>query len=409
MSLITPSPHAWSQQVGRFSHASFPLPISLSPNNSFYMLLLFSSLWLRIFVHEVFFALTPLTISNLLCLRFFLLPLFIFQIGAGVEAAAAATTTTTTMPANNKMAEKSGPEQALKCPRCDSSNTKFCYYNNYSLSQPRHFCKACKRYWTRGGTLRNVPVGGGCRKNKRVKKPVSSSDPPPPPPSLPPPPPSTQIDVPAAINPAFYGLPNAPPDINLALPRLLSRLAGPNAENLPPMSRTAYDFQPQMNSMWSSFPSMASTSSAPSDEFPAGFHSTQIQDPVSNSPSHLPDFSLLGSSATSTAAASFIASSLQQQKLNLGSKDTQSINDFQVFLPFEDLNMAAANGNSGLLKGVKMEEESNVMINKAKWHVPCDNPFDTVVGADSSNYWNTGMVGGWPDVSSYGSSITPLI
>ncbi|BAT73712.1 hypothetical protein VIGAN_01123000 [Vigna angularis var. angularis] len=62
-------------------------------------------------------------------------------------------------------------QQALKCPRCDSSNTKFCYYNNYSLSQPRHFCKACKRYWTRGGTLRNVPVGGGCRKNKRIKRP----------------------------------------------------------------------------------------------------------------------------------------------------------------------------------------------------------------------------------------------
>ncbi|RAL49670.1 hypothetical protein DM860_001961 [Cuscuta australis] len=68
------------------------------------------------------------------------------------------------------------PQQALKCPRCDSSNTKFCYYNNYSLSQPRHFCKACKRYWTRGGTLRNVPVGGGCRKNKRVRR-----HPPPPP------------------------------------------------------------------------------------------------------------------------------------------------------------------------------------------------------------------------------------
>ncbi|KAF2321865.1 hypothetical protein GH714_003292 [Hevea brasiliensis] len=59
------------------------------------------------------------------------------------------------------------PEQALKCPRCDSTNTKFCYYNNYSLSQPRYFCKACRRYWTKGGTLRNVPVGGGCRKNKR--------------------------------------------------------------------------------------------------------------------------------------------------------------------------------------------------------------------------------------------------
>ncbi|XP_073300830.1 uncharacterized protein [Primulina huaijiensis] len=56
-----------------------------------------------------------------------------------------------------------------KCPRCDSGNTKFCYYNNYSLSQPRYFCKSCRRYWTHGGALRNVPVGGGFRKNKRPK------------------------------------------------------------------------------------------------------------------------------------------------------------------------------------------------------------------------------------------------
>uniref|UniRef100_A0A1J3GN11 Dof zinc finger protein n=1 Tax=Noccaea caerulescens TaxID=107243 RepID=A0A1J3GN11_NOCCA len=57
--------------------------------------------------------------------------------------------------------------EAQKCPRCESPNTKFCYYNNYSLSQPRYFCKSCRRYWTKGGTLRNVPVGGGCRRNKR--------------------------------------------------------------------------------------------------------------------------------------------------------------------------------------------------------------------------------------------------
>ncbi|KAK7271953.1 hypothetical protein RJT34_28252 [Clitoria ternatea] len=60
------------------------------------------------------------------------------------------------------------PEQEqLKCPRCDSTNTKFCYYNNYNLSQPRHFCKNCKRYWTKGGALRNIPVGGGTRKNTK--------------------------------------------------------------------------------------------------------------------------------------------------------------------------------------------------------------------------------------------------
>ncbi|KAJ0085172.1 hypothetical protein Patl1_09042 [Pistacia atlantica] len=48
--------------------------------------------------------------------------------------------------------------ESLPCPRCDSTSTKFCYYNNYNLSQPRHFCKACRRFWTHGGTLRNVPV-----------------------------------------------------------------------------------------------------------------------------------------------------------------------------------------------------------------------------------------------------------
>ncbi|XP_072966019.1 dof zinc finger protein DOF1.1-like [Typha angustifolia] len=64
---------------------------------------------------------------------------------------------------------KPNVEMAPNCPRCDSSNTKFCYYNNYSLSQPRYFCKGCRRYWTKGGSLRNVPVGGGCRKNRRGK------------------------------------------------------------------------------------------------------------------------------------------------------------------------------------------------------------------------------------------------
>ncbi|CAJ1975486.1 unnamed protein product [Sphenostylis stenocarpa] len=64
--------------------------------------------------------------------------------------------------------------QPLKCPRCDSLNTKFCYYNNYNLSQPRHFCKNCRRYWTKGGVLRNVPVGGGCRKSKRSNKPKTT-------------------------------------------------------------------------------------------------------------------------------------------------------------------------------------------------------------------------------------------
>ncbi|CAN1839660.1 Cyclic dof factor 3 [Linum perenne] len=58
------------------------------------------------------------------------------------------------------------PDKILPCPRCKSMDTKFCYYNNYNVNQPRHFCKACQRYWTAGGTMRNVPVGAGRRKNK---------------------------------------------------------------------------------------------------------------------------------------------------------------------------------------------------------------------------------------------------
>ncbi|KAL5096725.1 hypothetical protein RYX36_001052 [Vicia faba] len=158
-----------------------------------------------------------------------------------------------------KIMEKKGQEllqqqqQALKCPRCDSSNTKFCYYNNYSLSQPRHFCKACKRYWTRGGTLRNVPVGGGYRRNNKrsssgptlIKRSIStiettstttttttnSSSPS-----------STPSSTSNHMNPMFYGLSstnNNPCEVNLPFSRfnINSRLS----------TTSGYDLQPQMN------------------------------------------------------------------------------------------------------------------------------------------------------------------
>ncbi|KAI4386970.1 hypothetical protein MLD38_004842 [Melastoma candidum] len=62
--------------------------------------------------------------------------------------------------------------ERLTCPRCQSTNTKFCYFNNYNLSQPRHFCKSCKRYWTKGGSLRNIPVGGTTRKPNKKDSPA---------------------------------------------------------------------------------------------------------------------------------------------------------------------------------------------------------------------------------------------
>ncbi|KAF6162352.1 hypothetical protein GIB67_008481 [Kingdonia uniflora] len=58
-------------------------------------------------------------------------------------------------------------QQPLQCPRCESIETKFCYYNNNNVSQPRYFCKTCRRHWTQGGKQRNVPIGGGTRKRKR--------------------------------------------------------------------------------------------------------------------------------------------------------------------------------------------------------------------------------------------------
>ncbi|EOA37128.1 hypothetical protein CARUB_v10010402mg [Capsella rubella] len=58
------------------------------------------------------------------------------------------------------------PDKIIPCPRCKSMETKFCYFNNYNVNQPRHFCKGCQRYWTAGGALRNVPVGAGRRKSK---------------------------------------------------------------------------------------------------------------------------------------------------------------------------------------------------------------------------------------------------
>ncbi|XP_065031134.1 cyclic dof factor 3-like [Musa acuminata AAA Group] len=76
---------------------------------------------------------------------------------------------------DNSEANTSGQEKTLKkpdkilpCPRCNSLNTKFCYYNNYNVNQPRHFCKKCQRYWTAGGTMRNLPVGSGKRKSKNA-------------------------------------------------------------------------------------------------------------------------------------------------------------------------------------------------------------------------------------------------
>lgn len=252
-------------------------------------------------------------------------------------------------------------QQALKCPRCDSSNTKFCYYNNYSLSQPRHFCKACKRYWTRGGTLRNVPVGGGCRKNKRVKRPTVSA--------------STLPSIGGAsptsggggvnpnsttashhINPLFYGLTaNDPYHDVINLPFSRSSTV------------TGYDLQPQMSGLGLGFSSGDNT-----DHYPPLLSSyTNIFGSSSSSSSS-------SSTTTTPTIASLSASTLNQHKfINGGVKNTEALP------PFQDLQTTA-------MKHIK---------------VPCQNHLEQITLPDPSLYWSSV----WHDPTNIGSSVTSLI
>ncbi|XP_010941869.1 uncharacterized protein [Elaeis guineensis] len=110
-------------------------------------------------------------------------------------------------------AEEAAAERGReRCPRCDSRDTKFCYYNNYNTSQPRHFCRSCRRYWTLGGSLRNVPIGGSSRKRLRPSPAATSAAARPlrPIPTLAPPTPS--LDLPASTSPpsAFGSLLSSP-------------------------------------------------------------------------------------------------------------------------------------------------------------------------------------------------------
>ncbi|CAL4931574.1 unnamed protein product [Urochloa decumbens] len=73
-----------------------------------------------------------------------------------------------------RLAKIPQPASGLMCPRCRSTETKFCYYNNYSLSQPRYFCKTCRRYWTHGGALRDLPFSSSIRRRRSRNK--SSND-----------------------------------------------------------------------------------------------------------------------------------------------------------------------------------------------------------------------------------------
>ncbi|XP_060193147.1 dof zinc finger protein DOF1.4-like [Lycium barbarum] len=337
------------------------------------------------------------------------------------------------------------PPPHLKCPRCDSLNTKFCYYNNYSLSQPRHFCKACKRYWTRGGTLRNVPVGGGCRKNKRIKRPsVNSSS-------------STHdittssahntglttntttnpshhhhlhgahnIDLSSTtssnhLNPLFYGLnTDQRSDLNIPFARLFNSRVSTHA---------AAD-EGQVYSLADSIPGLmdrriglgfSSTGGLMGENnYGHGFNPIkQIQDVMTSnsttSSSLLSSYPMFGSSSTSSNStstmASLIASSLQQQKfMSNGNNFHNLAPNYEEFQMSRDNNNVHEGGNRNItiLKEEKMEGDGQ---NRLNWnnlsnHHQNHQIHEQIINSnDPSLSWN----GAWLDPSNMGSNSVPSL
>ncbi|XP_030543578.1 dof zinc finger protein DOF1.4 isoform X2 [Rhodamnia argentea] len=336
-------------------------------------------------------------------------------------------------PPQQQQQQQQQQHQPLNCPRCDSSNTKFCYYNNYSLTQPRHFCKSCKRYWTRGGTLRNVPVGGGCRKNKRVKRPASASasasaaDTGPScsaraPSDHHPPPHQTHMENfsssgsnhnsnPMSLGPLFYGNPTDQMNNNLAFSRLTS-------------SSSVYDLHPQLGALGRGFSSSAiipANSCADTSSFQEGFNANNasglsVQDlaPITN-PLHLPSYWFGTSSSPSSSSscsttttvptmASLIASSVhhQQQKfINAsGLRESRGLvhSGFKPLSPLEEFQRLRSNGE------VKIEQGQSRSIG---WSgsIPCQNPVDQigVLPDPGSVCWSSLNVGNsWHDPTSIG-------
>ncbi|KMZ71397.1 hypothetical protein ZOSMA_181G00320 [Zostera marina] len=284
--------------------------------------------------------------------------------------------------------------QPLKCPRCESSNTKFCYYNNYSLTQPRHLCKACKRYWTRGGTLRNVPVGGGCRKNKRVKRSSSSF--------------ITATAANTTTVTAMVSDPNLFPNhvSTLSLPPTYSSCA------MDPIfygNSTGIDFPTTYPSSFlkklnhttvNSYNPINSNLTSMGLCFPINAALPTHQDCMTHPPNHLQfqqtdssnslfhDFSLLGTSSFTT---------LRHPKTSINSTGW-SANDRNIQAP-------VASGASDLrnFDGVKEEEEGR-SIGVLDWQIQYDGDLFQNLNAVEGNslYWNVNPLSGisntWPEL-----------
>ncbi|PON92839.1 Zinc finger transcription factor [Trema orientale] len=249
-------------------------------------------------------------------------------------------------------------EQALNCPRCSSTNTKFCYYNNYSLTQPRYFCKNCRRYWTEGGSLRNIPVGGGSRKNKRSSSSTTSS--------------SKMITrLPDLVHPSSTSqLINQAQDLNLGFPPINSQVQLPNIENnkthvspsnTSPTSTSTTSNTTTANTTTTHFSALELLTGLTSRGFNS-FMPIPVPDPNSTSvytsgfplvPEFKPSLNFSLDGLGSTAYGSL--------------PSVQETNSGRLLFPFEDLKQISST-NSGIEQNTKEQ-------------------------GDSTGYW-TGMLGG---------------
>jgi len=260
--------------------------------------------------------------------------------------------------------------------------------------------------------LRNVPVGGGCRKNKRVKRPSSasavdgaSSSSTPSANTIPPSQPHLDISSSTSnhhLNPLFFGLSSNPSDVSLPFPTRFN----PRVSNVETVS--GYDLQPQLNALGLGFSSGIMANDASENDYRNGFN------PSSTSNSLISNYSIFGSSSstatTSPTIASLLSSNFQQQKfMNGAMKDNRAPNHYQSLAPFEGLHIASNSAEAaGIgIKEVKVEDGNS----RLDWNNgSCQNNQMEQVGlSDPSLYWNATNMGAWNDPGNIGSSVTSLI
>ncbi|XP_057969067.1 dof zinc finger protein DOF4.6 [Malania oleifera] len=296
---------------------------------------------------------------------------------AGAAAAAAA--------AAGERRPRPQKEQALNCPRCNSTNTKFCYYNNYSLTQPRYFCKTCRRYWTEGGSLRNIPVGGGSRKNKRSSSSTSSA-------------PSSSSShssskrlpdlvhplVPQSQNPKIT---HDGQDLNLGFPTtqdfrttLSDFLHVPNIHDAPANAKT-HSMNMNMNMNMNSTSVTATTSAAAASQ-------------------HLSALELLTGITSSRGLNSFAPMPISDQSTVFSSSSGFSaLQEFKPNLNFSLDGLGSAAGGYGSLQGAHQDTSGRLLFPfEDLKQVPSstDHHLDHQQNreqADSTGYWS-GMIGG---------------